>query len=82
MHLWVNSIVEGELAPSPCAPEDLATAGLGNLLRLHRLAGRDVLPSQVNGEAAYEVRHDDGAVHALHWLSTHDQGASRAARGN
>lgn len=81
MHLWVNSIVEGELTKSPCATEDVATAGLGNLLRLHRLAGRDVRPSRVNGELAYEVRHDDGAVHALHWLSARDEGAPRARRG-
>jgi len=78
MHLWVNSIVEGELTQSPCAAEDVATAGLGNLLRLHRLAGRDVRPSQVNGETAYEVRHDDGAVHALHWISVGAEAATRS----
>jgi hypothetical protein len=77
MHLWVNSIVEGELAQSALAPEDLAAAGLGNLLRLHKMAGRDVRPSQKNGEPAFEVRHDDGAIHALHWLSSNDEGASR-----
>jgi hypothetical protein len=77
MHLWVNSIVEGELGPSALATEDLATAGLGNLLRLHRMAGRDVRESRVNGEPAYEVLHDDGARHALQWLSSRNEGAPR-----
>jgi hypothetical protein len=77
MHVWINSIVEGKLAPSALAPEELATAGLGNLLRLHKLAGRDVRPAEVNGEPAFEVRHDDGAVHAVHWLSSRNEGAPR-----
>ena len=75
MHVWVNSIIEGELEPSPSAPEELATSGLGNLLRLHRLAGREVSRLETDGEPAYQVLHDDGTVHAVHWLSLRDEGA-------
>ena len=78
MQVWINSIIEGELERSPCAPEAIATSGLGNLLRLHRLAGRDVTPLERNGEPAYEVRHEDGSLHALHWLSLRDEGARPA----
>lgn len=77
MLVWVNSIVEGELARSASASEPIATAGLGNLLRLHKLAGREVRRAEVRGEPAFEVRHRDGAVHAVHWLSPVDEGARK-----
>jgi hypothetical protein len=77
MHLWVNSLIEGELERSALTSGPIAATGLENLARLHRLAGRDVHTSQVNGEPAYEVRHLDGRVHAIHWLSRVDEGAAR-----
>ena len=77
MHFWVNSLIEGELARSGLASGEIATSGLDNLARLHRLAGREVRAASVNGEPGYEVRHGDGTVHAVNWLSRVDEGSAR-----
>ena len=78
MHCWVNSVIEGELERSAYAADDVAAGGLENLLRLHRLAGRQVIPTaHHDGQPAYEVRYGDGHVHAVHWLSRRNEGADR-----
>jgi hypothetical protein len=77
MHFWVNSLIEGEFEHSALASGQIATSGLENLVRLHRLAGRDVQPATINGEPGYEVRHGDGRVHAVHWLAPADSGSPR-----
>ena len=76
MLLYVNSIVEGSRLRSIYSGEPIVQAGLGSLLRLHKMAGRSVHEVEFEGVHAFKVLHPTGELHAIHWLSPSDEGAN------